>query len=85
MMIVMHGPGSSGGSPIFCEPSIYVDGTRSRLSATDLESIYYTDEVAALEVYARASDRPIELQEVSSRCGAIAIWTRPVPRRSGPR
>lgn len=84
MSIVMDVPGSQGGTAFNCEPAIYIDGARSRLSATDLESMYYTDEVAALEVYVRESLRPIEFQDAGSRCGAIVVWTRPPPRKPGP-
>jgi hypothetical protein len=79
-MIVMNASGSEPGAPIFCEPSVYIDGVRSRMATSELEALYYTDEVAALEVYTRPNQRPVEYQDQNSRCGAIVIWTRPTGR-----
>jgi hypothetical protein len=60
-----------------CEPSLYVDGMLDRVGDFD---IYYSDEIAALEVY-RESNRPFEFIDHSNPCGSIAIWTRNMPNK----
>lgn len=72
-----------GGSRGLCVPQFYIDGQRSQYTASEIEGLYRADELAGVEVYVRESQRPIEFQDVNSRCGAIAIWTRPQLRRPG--
>lgn len=64
-----------------CVPMFYVDGARSQYTAAELEGLYRADEIAGVEVYVRENQRPVEFQDSGSRCGAIAIWTRPELRR----
>jgi hypothetical protein len=70
-----------GQSAGLCVPTIYIDGQRSQYTAGEIEGLYRAEEIAGLEVYVRESQRPIEFQDMNSRCGAIAIWTRPELRR----
>jgi hypothetical protein len=80
--ILMNYPGTDDGhSPGLCVPAFYIDGQRSQYTASEIEGSYRADEIAGVEVYVREGQRPIEFQDVNSRCGAIAIWTRPELRR----
>lgn len=80
--ILMNYVGTDDGhSPGLCVPAFYVDGHRSQYTASEIEGLYRADEIAGVEVYVREGQRPIEFQDVNSRCGAIAIWTRPELRR----
>jgi len=60
----------------YCTPSLYVDGFRDRFA--DFASIYSGD-ILAIEVY-RELGRPFEFLD-SNRCGAIAVWTKPLEPR----
>ena len=71
-----------GGSLGLCVPTFYIDGQRSQYTAGEIEGLYRADELAGVEVYVRESQRPVEFQDINSRCGAIAIWTRPELRRA---
>jgi hypothetical protein len=83
--ILMDFRGSDdGGSMGLCVPSIFLDGQRSQYSAGEIEGMYRAEEIAGVEVYVRANQRPIEFQDMNSNCGAIAIWTRPELRRQRP-
>lgn len=64
-----------------CLPAFYVDGQRSQYTGAELEGLYRADEIAGVEVYVRENQRPMEMQDSNSRCGAIAVWTRPELRR----
>lgn len=64
-----------------CVPAFYVDGQRSQYTGAELEGLYRADEIAGVEVYVRESQRPVEFQDQNTRCGAIAVWTRPELRR----
>jgi hypothetical protein len=82
--IVMEYTGTDDGqSRGLCVPQFYIDGQRSQYTASEIEGLYRADELAGVEVYVRESQRPIEFQDSNSRCGAIAIWTRPQLRRPG--
>ena len=71
---------TSGLKPRYCTPSLYVDGFRDGLA--DFASIY-SGEILAIEVY-RELGRPFEFLD-SNRCGAIAVWTKPLePRKKTP-
>jgi hypothetical protein len=74
-----------GGSMGLCVPQFYIDGQRSPYTAEEIEGLYRADQLAGVEVYIREGQRPIEFQDSNSRCGAIAIWTRPELRRPGNR
>jgi hypothetical protein len=80
--ILMDYTGTDDGrSQGLCVPQFYIDGQRSQYTASEIEGLYRAEEIAGLEVYVRESQRPIEFQDINSRCGAIAIWTRPELRR----
>lgn len=82
--ILMDYTGTDDGrSQGLCVPQFYIDGQRSQYTASEIEGLYRADELAGVEVYVREGQRPIEFQDSSSRCGAIAIWTRPQLRRPG--
>lgn len=72
-----------GQSRGLCVPQIYMDGRRSFYTAAEIEGLYRADELAGVEVYVRAAQRPAEFQDASSNCGAIVVWTRPELRRPG--
>jgi len=83
--ILMNYAGTDDGqSPGLCVPAFYIDGQRSHYTASEIEGLYRADEIAGVEVYVREGQRPIEFQDTNSRCGAIAIWTRPELRRAPP-
>ncbi len=42
-----------------------------------VEGMIRSEEIAGIEVYARASERPMEFREMFDTCGAIALWTKP--------
>jgi carboxypeptidase family protein len=82
--ILMDYTGTDDGqSRGLCVPQFYIDGQRSQYTASEIEGLYRADELAGVEVYVRENQRPIEFQDSNSRCGAIAIWTRPQLRRPG--
>lgn len=83
MHIGMDSPATQGGAPIYCEPSIFVDGGRRHYDASDLEGLFYSDDIAGLEVYRRPNETPMEYRDSDSRCGAIVVWTRPSHARPG--
>ncbi len=80
--ILMDYTGTDDGqSRGLCVPAFYIDGQRSQYTAAEIEGLYRADEIAGVEVYVRENQRPIEFQDFNSRCGAIAIWTRPELKR----
>ena len=82
--ILMDYTGTDDGNSMgLCVPQFYIDGQRSQYTAAEIEGLYRAEEIAGLEVYVRESQRPIEFQDTNSRCGAIAIWTRPELKRPG--
>ncbi|MGH7714047.1 MAG: Plug domain-containing protein, partial [Gemmatimonadaceae bacterium] len=60
-----------------CTPTVYIDGTRSMLGMEYVEILFRSEEIAAIEVYSRAIQRPAEFRDMFDTCGAIAIWTKP--------
>ncbi len=70
-----------------CFPAVFVDGRRySRRASlgdepTDL-TVFYADEMEAVEVYSGASV-PAIIGGGDAACGAILIWTRRGPARRG--
>ena len=56
----------------YCTPTLYVDGNKDL--SNDFNYLY-SDEIAAIEVYARESQRPAGYND-SNPCGAILVWTR---------
>jgi hypothetical protein len=67
----------------YCSPTLYIDGRRTMLSPSDAESFYVADDLAAIEVYARPMERPMEYQDFN-KCGAIGLWTRPPQQKIRP-
>jgi len=65
-------------SPRGCGPGYYIDGIPAHPSALWLTPV---SEVEGIEVYSGPSETPPELETGSTRCGAIALWTRPPPPR----
>ena len=65
-------------SPRNCGPSYFLDGI-----PTDPAALWMTpvSDIEGVEVYSGPSETPPELEGVGSRCGAIALWTRPPPPR----
>lgn len=61
-----------------CVPTLYVDGMIDRVGDFDR---YYSDEIAGIEVYPHESTRAFEFADGSNACGAVAIWTRTVPKQ----
>ncbi|MES2178827.1 MAG: carboxypeptidase-like regulatory domain-containing protein [Gemmatimonadota bacterium] len=60
-----------GGS---CTVNLFID----RVRVTDHAELSFLrpDEIAAVEVYARASTVPVEYQTTGQPCGAVAVWTK---------
>jgi hypothetical protein len=82
--ILMDYTGTDDGqSRGLCVPQMYLDGRRSFYTAAEVEGMYRADELAGVEVYVRAAQRPAEFQDANSHCGAIVVWTRPELRRPG--
>ncbi len=65
-------------SPRGCGPGYYIDGIPAHSSALWLTPV---GEIEGIEVYSGPSETPPELESGSTRCGAIALWTRPPPPR----
>ena len=79
--VTMRGMGVTPSlQPRYCIPSLYVDGFRDRVG--DFASIYSGD-ILAIEIY-RELGRPFEFLD-SNKCGAIAVWMKPLePRKKKP-
>jgi hypothetical protein len=60
----------------FCTPSLFVDGIPEPNPDAFAFGRYRSDEIAAIEVYRKRRDRPLEFSD-QNECGAIVIWTRP--------
>jgi hypothetical protein len=82
----VHMDGSSGSAAFrmrglataSCTPSVYLDGMPG-FAASDLEN-FRADEIAAIEVYTRESERPFGYVDTNP-CGAILVWTVERPSR----
>lgn len=59
--------------PLLCAPAVYIDG---RLDRTGEALQLFSDQIAAIEVYNRDSNRPSEYINHNSNCGAIAVLTK---------
>ena len=77
-IVTMRRGATTGIGRTDCVPSLFVDGMLDRMGDFD---IYYSDEIAGIEVYPREATRPFEFVDHSNACGAIAIWTRTVPKK----
>ncbi len=65
-------------APRGCGPGYFMDGI-----PTDPAALWLTPvtQIEGIEVYSGPAETPPELEGASSRCGAIALWTRPPPPR----
>ena len=66
-----------GGGTVSCVPTLWVDGVRD--PSQDFE-LLRSDNLAGVEIYPRAFDRPVQFTD-GSKCGAIIVWLRPPPAR----
>ena len=65
-----------GGRDGACTPAIYVDGVRVASGGQlVIEDVVDTDDLLAVEVYARAIQAPLQYSGLSN-CGVILFWTR---------
>jgi hypothetical protein len=80
------GGGSLGGTQIeytigsvrgpTCSPPIYVDGILVNPEFGGLEGVVDISQIAAVEVYTRASSVPLQWGGSNAGCGILLIWTR---------
>jgi hypothetical protein len=59
-----------------CSPQIFVDGALVTTDFGGLESVVDIRQIAAVEVYTRASNVPSEWGGTTGGCGVVLIWTR---------
>jgi hypothetical protein len=59
-----------------CSPQVYVDGVLANTSFGGLESVVDINQIAAVEVYTRASNVPSQWGGTNAGCGVLLIWTR---------
>lgn len=69
---VVYVRGTVGGE---CIPPIYLDGFRFESNGISIDEIVPPGEVAAIEMYPRAMQRPAEFTDLSA-CGVLVVWTR---------
>ncbi len=84
--LVLVGGGSMSGTEIqmsnasirgsTCTPPVYVDGIQVVTDFGGLESAVDIHQIAAIEVYTRASNVPSEWGGTNGGCGVVLIWTR---------
>lgn len=60
-------------SRAYCVADLRIDGIPS---TWDLLSSYEPKDIAAVEVYPRASTVPLQYQNVASTCGMVLVWTK---------
>jgi hypothetical protein len=79
LLMVAPGPASlTKGGLRTCIPPIFLNGRRSLMDFDELAVAFPSDEILGLEVYSHLSMIPSDYQvDISSPCGAIALWTRP--------
>ncbi|GAB1342150.1 carboxypeptidase-like regulatory domain-containing protein [Gemmatimonas sp.] len=58
-----------------CIPVIYLDGFRFIASGISIDEMVAPDDVAAIEMYVRAMQRPAEFTDLSD-CGVFVVWTK---------
>lgn len=72
----LSGPGQAAA----CFPSFYVDGVLLGMGGdlpTEIDRFLVPEDIQAMEVYTSPEQVPPVFAGLSSRCGAIAVWTRP--------
>lgn len=65
-------------SPRGCGPGYFMDGIPADAAVLWMTPV---QEIEGIEVYSGPSQTPPELEGGRTRCGAIALWTRPPPPR----
>lgn len=63
-----------------CEPAVYIDGVELPSKTQDLDAFVDLDDIAAMEVYTKAAEVPMEFPG-DPFCGAILIWRKDNHRR----
>lgn len=59
-----------------CNPPVYVDGSQVSTEFGGLEAAVDIRQIAAVEVYTRASNVPAQWGGTNAGCGVVLIWTR---------
>jgi hypothetical protein len=59
-----------------CVPNVYVDGIMVTMDFGGLEAAVGIDQIAAVEIYTRASSVPLQWGGINAGCGTLLIWTR---------
>ncbi len=61
-----------------CSPPIYVDGVVVNADTTygGVEGVVDISQIAAVELYTRASNVPLQWGGINAGCGIVLIWTR---------
>jgi hypothetical protein len=74
----MDGESASVDFPGYCNPNVYVDGVRVNADADwgGLEGAVDISQIAAVELYTRASNVPSQWGGTNAGCGVVLIWTR---------
>ncbi|HJU72298.1 MAG TPA: carboxypeptidase-like regulatory domain-containing protein [Gemmatimonadaceae bacterium] len=72
--------GASNENDPYCDPTIWIDGSRQNLREVSLNAILFPERITAIEVYSRTVETPSQYQ-YGSRCGVILIWTGERVRR----
>lgn len=65
-------------APRGCGPGYFMDGIPADPAVLWMTPV---QEIEGIEVYSGPSQTPPELEGARTRCGAIALWTRPPPPR----
>jgi hypothetical protein len=60
-----------------CQPSLWLDGERFRLTFDALTTQVGVGDILAVEIYPRPLGMPA--QYIESGCGAISVWSKPLP------
>jgi hypothetical protein len=62
----------------FCDPQVYVDGILVNADTLwgGLEGVVDVSQIAAVELYTRASNVPSQWGGTNAGCGVVLIWTR---------
>jgi hypothetical protein len=63
-----------------CEPAVYIDGVELPSKTEDLDAFVDVDDIAALEIYIKAAEVPLEFPG-DPLCGSILIWRKADHRR----
>jgi hypothetical protein len=76
----IHGQNAVTDLPGYCKPNVYVDGVLVNADAdppwSGLEGVVDIDQIAAVELYTRASNVPLQWGGTIAACGVVLIWTR---------